>query len=132
MAGMQIEERIGRRLNRAREEKGWTQEHLGENLARYLGKAWSKQTVSAAEAGGRDFKAVELLFLAVVFDKRIGWFFEADIDAVEAIDLPSGMTLSEPAVIKACGTPLDKARNLAEQLHQVASEVASIDPEAGR
>ena len=67
-------------LTRAREWRGWTQEQLAEALEPYLGKRWSKASVSQAErsvAGKfiRQFDADELVALARALDVPIGWFF---------------------------------------------------------
>jgi transcriptional regulator with XRE-family HTH domain len=67
-------------LAEAREWKGWTQQQLAEALEPYLGKRWSKASVSQAErslAGKfiRQFDADELVALARAFDLPIGWFF---------------------------------------------------------
>jgi transcriptional regulator with XRE-family HTH domain len=61
---MRIEEAVGHRLRQAREDHGLTQAELGEKLKLYLGKAWSRQAVSLAEAGQRSFTAAELVALA--------------------------------------------------------------------
>src|SRR4051795_10132851 len=63
----------------ARESKGWTQQQLAEALEPYLGKRWSKASVSQAErsvAGKfiRQFDADEIVALARAFDLPVGWF----------------------------------------------------------
>lgn len=67
-------------LARAREWKGWTQDQAAEALEPYLGKRWSKASVSQAErsiAGRfvRQFDADEIIAFARAFDLPIGWFF---------------------------------------------------------
>jgi hypothetical protein len=67
-------------LARAREWKGWTQDEAAEALEPYLGKRWSKASVSQAErsvAGRfiRQFDADEIVAFARAFDLPIGWFF---------------------------------------------------------
>lgn len=67
-------------LARAREWKGWTQDEAAEALEPYLGKLWSKASVSQAErsVGGkfiRQFTADEIVAFARAFDLPIGWFF---------------------------------------------------------
>ena len=63
---MRIEEVIGQRLTLYREVAHLSQERLGERLGEYLGKKWTRQAVSHAEHGRRDFRAAELVALAKV------------------------------------------------------------------
>lgn len=63
---MRLEEAIGRNVARLREVSGLSQAQLGDALAGYLGKPWSRQAVSAAEKGRRAFTAAELVSLALV------------------------------------------------------------------
>jgi hypothetical protein len=67
-------------LARAREWKGWTQDQAAQALEPYLGKRWSKASVSQAErsiAGKfvRNFDADEIVAFARAFELPIGWFF---------------------------------------------------------
>ncbi|MBW3651610.1 MAG: helix-turn-helix domain-containing protein [Actinobacteria bacterium] len=71
---------VAHNLTRAREWKGWTQDETAEALEPYLGKRWSKASVSQAErsvAGRfiRNFDADEIVALARAFGLPIGWFF---------------------------------------------------------
>ena len=67
-------------LAQARLWKGWTQDQAAEALEPYLGKRWSKASVSQAErsiAGKfvRNFDADEIVAFARAFELPIGWFF---------------------------------------------------------
>lgn len=67
-------------LTQAREWRGWTQDQLAEALEPYLGKRWSKASVSQAErsvAGRfiRQFNADEIVAFARALDLPLGWFF---------------------------------------------------------
>jgi hypothetical protein len=67
-------------LTQARLWKGWTQDQAAEALEPYLGKRWSKASVSQAErsiAGKfvRNFDADEIVAFARAFELPIGWFF---------------------------------------------------------
>jgi hypothetical protein len=67
-------------LAQARQWKGWTQDQAAEALEPYLGKRWSKASVSQAErsiAGKfvRNFDADEIVAFARAFELPIGWFF---------------------------------------------------------
>ena len=71
---------VAHNLTRAREWKGWTQDETAKALEPYLGKRWSKASVSQAErsvAGRfiRNFDADEVVALARAFGLPIGWFF---------------------------------------------------------
>jgi transcriptional regulator with XRE-family HTH domain len=71
---------VGYNLTQAREWKGWTQDELAEALEPYLGKRWSKASVSQAErsvAGKfvRQFTADEIVAFARALDLPLGWFF---------------------------------------------------------
>ena len=71
---------VGYNLTQAREGKGWTQDQLAEALEPYLGKRWSKASVSQAErsvAGKfiRQFTADEIVAFARALDLPLGWFF---------------------------------------------------------
>src|SRR5687767_8644167 len=78
--GMTPNQVVAYNLTRAREWKGWTQDQLADALEPYLGKRWSKASVSQAErsvAGRfiRQFDADEIVALARATDLPIGWFF---------------------------------------------------------
>jgi hypothetical protein len=67
-------------LAQARLWKGWTQDRAAQALEPYLGKRWSKASVSQAErsiAGKfvRNFDADEIVAFARAFELPVGWFF---------------------------------------------------------
>jgi hypothetical protein len=67
-------------LARAREWKGWTQDQAAQALEPYLGKRWSKASVSQAErsvAGRfiRNFDADEIVAFARAYELPVTWFF---------------------------------------------------------
>lgn len=63
---VKIEEVVGQNLARLRNRWGWSQSELGEAIGQIQSKAWSRQTVSAAEAGSRAFTVADVVTLAVV------------------------------------------------------------------
>src|SRR5688572_15038459 len=78
--GMTPNQVVAYNITRAREWLGWTQDQLADALEPYLGKLWSKASVSQAErsiAGKfiRQFTADEIVAFARAFDLPIGWFF---------------------------------------------------------
>lgn len=89
---MTIEEAIGANVRRRREWIGITQEQLGQLLGEHLGQTWTRQAVSSAERGGRDFRAVELVALARALVTTVGYLTQPE----EPVTLPSGH-LVDPA-----------------------------------
>lgn len=80
LIGLTPNQVVGYNLTQAREWKGWTQDQLAEALEPYLGKRWSKASVSQAErsvAGKfvRQFTADEIVAFARALDLPLGWFF---------------------------------------------------------
>jgi hypothetical protein len=78
--GMTPNQVVAYNITRAREWLGWTQDQLADNLEPYLGKRWSKASVSQAErsvAGKfiRQFDADEIVALARATNLPVGWFF---------------------------------------------------------
>jgi hypothetical protein len=72
--GLTPEQVVGRRIAQAR-PRGYRQEDLGVDLARYLGKKWTKQAVSETERGNRKLNPTELLAFAAVLGYPVSWFF---------------------------------------------------------
>ncbi len=70
---MTVEEMVGQKVRDKRELVGITQEELGKDLGQFLGHEWSRQSVSAAEKGGRDWRAVDLIAVAQVLGTTVGW-----------------------------------------------------------
>ena len=81
---MTIEEAIGTNVKSRREALSLTQKQLGERLGDHLGRAWSRQAVSSAEQGGRDFRAAELVALAKVLETSVGRLVGAGQSVVTA------------------------------------------------
>jgi transcriptional regulator with XRE-family HTH domain len=75
---MKIEEVIGRRIRDMREYQNLSQEEVGREMARYLGKPWPNQQVSVAEDGGRKFSALELFALCMVLRAPASYLFSPD------------------------------------------------------
>jgi len=89
---VRLEEAIGQRIRIGRDAHQWSQGELGKQLEPYLGRSWTRQAVSAAEKGGRDFGASELVALASVLGVHVGWLFTTDAAEIE---LP-GRTITGP------------------------------------
>jgi transcriptional regulator with XRE-family HTH domain len=69
------------------------QEELGQLLEPYLGKTWSKASVSAVETGRRSLGPEELLAFARVLERPVGWFFRPSRET-DAVEMPGGETFS--------------------------------------
>jgi transcriptional regulator with XRE-family HTH domain len=123
---VRIEERIGARLREERRKKGWSQEVLGEQVSHYLGRPWSAQTVSTAEAGGRDFDAEDMVVLSLVFGLPVAAFYRQAVEATEEISLPSGFVVKEEQMRKVYGLPNQEAHRLAGELRKLSADVALL------
>jgi transcriptional regulator with XRE-family HTH domain len=85
-----VEQIVGDRIRRGREQLGLTQKQLGVRLGDYLEKPWKTQAVYEAEKGQRAFRAVELVAFADIFEVGVGWLVDS---FPESIELPSGKTI---------------------------------------
>ena len=94
---MRVEEIVGRRVRDRRTELQMTQQDLGQKLAPYLGKAWSRSTVSVAESGGRAFTAAELVAVAHILNTSAGRLL-TPIAGVSAIEFPGGEEIPASAL----------------------------------
>jgi hypothetical protein len=83
---LRIEQIVGQWIAKGRGDK--TQAQLGEELGRYLGKPWSRQSVSAAEKGERAFTAAELIAFSLVLGCTVETLLEppAGVEHVEIGD----------------------------------------------
>lgn len=86
---MRVEEFVGQRVRDRRNELGITQHDFGQKLAPYLGKAWSRSTVSVAENGGRAFAAAELIAISHVLSTTPGRLLTPPA-GVESVEMPGG------------------------------------------
>lgn len=93
---MPVEQIVGYQVARARERRQLSQAELGQQLARYLGKPWSRQTVSVAEKGGRAFIAAELAALAHLLEVPVEGFFKPPPD-VQGIEITEGVVIDRQA-----------------------------------
>jgi transcriptional regulator with XRE-family HTH domain len=88
-AAVRIEEVVGTRIRSVREHEGMSQEQLGRELGRYLGKPWPNQQVSVAEDGGRKFSALEIFALCMVLKRPASYFFTPNPDDV--VEVPGSV-----------------------------------------
>jgi transcriptional regulator with XRE-family HTH domain len=90
---MTTTELVGRNVRRAREQRGLTQEAVGQSLKGSLGKPWPKQAVSAAEKGRRTLTVEELLALSDVLGESVISLLSPS-SPKEVITLTSGKQIS--------------------------------------
>lgn len=120
---MKLEKVIGAQIAAARDGK-MTQAELGERVGRYLGKQWSRQTVSAAEKGGRSFTALELLVLSVELEVPLySLFGSADVGDDKMIETPGGVPISPERL-------LPELQEVAGQQEQLAAALALLNEAA--
>jgi transcriptional regulator with XRE-family HTH domain len=70
----EVQQVVGQRVREARMASGMTQASLASAVGTYVEGLGTRAAVSVAEGGGRGFQAHELLALAVVLDRPVGWF----------------------------------------------------------
>jgi len=147
---VRIEEAVGKQIARFREARQMSLTQLGEALAKYLGKPWSRQAVHQAERGRRAFTAAELAALALVLDTSVPALFLA----AAPVELPGAAVSAEDyqgillyagddAPLDGVGELLVALRDIGQilsrpalarlaKIEQVAAEVESATPLAGR
>jgi len=104
---MELEKVIGARIAALRDGK-MTQAELGERVGRYMGKPWSRQTVSAAEKGRRAFAALDLLVLSVELDVPLYSLFapapSEQGDEDKEVETPGGIPIPVKRLLPDQGT----------------------------
>ena len=94
---MRVEEIVGRRVRDRRTELQMTQQDFGQKLAPYLGKPWSRSTVSVAENGGRAFTAAEMVAMSDALGTTAGRLLTAPA-GVSSIEFPGGKEIPASAL----------------------------------
>lgn len=89
---MRVAQVIGQRIRDRRDELGMTQEEFGERVGHWLGKPWSRSTVSVAENGKRAFTGDELYAIACVLDTSPSRLLTPPYGVKEFV-MPSGATM---------------------------------------
>jgi transcriptional regulator with XRE-family HTH domain len=97
---LRIEEIIGQRIRERREEIGLSQSQLGRLLGEHLGRPWSRQTMSAVEAGDRNFVAAELVTLAHTLEVSVGHLLTPPPDA-ETVEIVPGIQAARDVLVHA-------------------------------
>jgi hypothetical protein len=101
---VKLEKMIGAQVAAARDGK-MTQAELGERVGRYLGKQWSRQTVSAAEKGGRAFTALELLALSTELDVPLSSLLSPVGDEADGVvETPGGIPIPVARLLPGSGS----------------------------
>lgn len=109
-----------------------TQAELGEQVGRYLGRTWSRQTVSAAEKGGRAFTALELVVISVVLGVPLNVLFLPHPAAHESdLETPGGEPLPMQVLLQHV-LPGPEQESIAEQYADTHQRVVEIHQELER
>lgn len=106
---VRVEEVVGRRIRDIRDSQGMTQELLGQEIGKLLGKPWPRQTVSLAEQGRRAFTAVELVAVARVLGVYVGHLFTPPLGMPQAIEISPGVEMDSDEVMQAMFERMDVA-----------------------
>lgn len=121
---MTPQELVGYKIQTLRRtpERRMTQEAFGELLGQYLGKQWSKQSVSEAEKGLRAFRLQELLAIADVLGTTVTHLM-TPLDTENQIELSEHRTMTADEVRQRMGinTPADKV--LVKSLQQINDDL---------
>ncbi|HZQ49724.1 MAG TPA: helix-turn-helix transcriptional regulator [Candidatus Dormibacteraeota bacterium] len=86
-----INELIGKRLKVERTRLGLSGAKFGERLKPLLGQAWSRQRVSEAEAGKRDFRVSELIALARAAEVQVYQLVNAEAEHKSRVTTDAGV-----------------------------------------
>jgi 8-oxo-dGTP pyrophosphatase MutT (NUDIX family)/transcriptional regulator with XRE-family HTH domain len=97
---VRIEEIVGQRIRQRREELELSQAQFGKLVGSHFGRDWSRQTVSAVEAGDRNFAAAELVMLAHVLQVSVGHLLTPP-PGVEMIEVAPGVNAERDVVMLA-------------------------------
>lgn len=134
---MRVEQIVGRRIRDLRDSRGMTQDQLGTAVGELLGKKWSRQAVSAAEAGNRAFTAVELVAIARSLHVYVGLLFSPSLHVSESeIELGPGVVLDSQKVMEALFEGLDVSESrealkaLIESARVISERSGNIDANA--
>jgi 8-oxo-dGTP diphosphatase len=89
---LRVEQYVGQRIRHRRDDElNMTQDEFGRRLGHWLGRAWSRSTVSVAESGKRAFTAAELVAIAHVLDTTPAYLLTPPAGIGE-VSMPSGAT----------------------------------------
>jgi transcriptional regulator with XRE-family HTH domain len=124
---VQVEQVIGTRMRHFREINALTGEQLGERIGELLERPWSRQAVSAAEAGKRAFTAVELVALAYALETTVSRLFMPPTPD-EPIETPSGRRIALHEVVgRRPGSLTTEFAALLDQVDRLAHSMDFID-----
>jgi hypothetical protein len=102
-----------------------SQADLGRALAPLLGRPWSRQAVSAAEKGGRDFKIAELVAIARVLETTVGQLALPGPEVRYRVVFPSGETITAMELLDAVLSPRIDLESEADHVLTTGNELAN-------
>jgi transcriptional regulator with XRE-family HTH domain len=133
---VRLEEVVGQRIREIRDSKGMSQADLGRALAPLLGRPWSRQAMSAAEKGARDFKVAELVAIARVLGTTVSQLVLPGPEVTgsrherQAVVFPSGETITAMELIDAVLSPVVDLDSERGQVIRTGNELADYIVEA--
>jgi len=111
-ARVTVEEYVGQRIRKRREELGMSAVEFGSDLGNLLGKPWPRQAVSAAELGKRSLGAAELVAIAQVLRTSPTYLLTPPAGVGE-ITMPSGAAVNRDLLFALVTTAQRDDLNLA-------------------
>ncbi|MFC8597174.1 helix-turn-helix domain-containing protein [Isoptericola sp. NPDC057191] len=122
---------LGRRLRRARDDKGFTQRQVAQRLADRLGQAFSQAQIHRIESGAREITVRELQHLADVLEVN-GASLIANPGGTEGFDLWVEMKAADTELLECLGRAIQDVTNLAEAVAKLSRALdahAAADPD---
>ncbi len=116
MRRLQVEQYVGQLIRDRRIELEMTQEGFGRELGHWLGKPWSRSTVSVAENGKRAFTAAELVAIAHVLRTSPTYLLTPPA-GISEIRMPSGATVDRDLLFALVTTAASEDFNLTAAGH---------------
>ena len=115
---------IGENIREKRNALGMTQEQFGRAVAELLNSTWSRQAVSAAENGKRDWRAEDLVAAAYVLGTSPAYLMQPKL--ADDLDLPGKTVSFEDLVAVTVSKDSDRvaaARDTLDLLGRLLDEV---------
>jgi transcriptional regulator with XRE-family HTH domain len=123
-ARVRLEQVVGQRIHDIRERAGMSQAGLGRALAPLLGRPWTRQAVSAAEKGARDFKIAELVAIARVLETTVAQLVLPGPEVRREVVFPSGKTITAMELLDAVLSPRIDMESERGQVLKTGNELA--------
>jgi transcriptional regulator with XRE-family HTH domain len=116
---VRIEEIVGQRMRQRREDLKLTQEGLGKLIGKHLGRDWTRQTVSAAEQGGRTFAASDMVTLAYVLGVSVAYLLTPP-PGTDIIEFAPGVQAGRDVLVSALAPAMAEGQPQEQMLETVS------------